>query len=645
MSASVVRIGTVLHVGRRPAWLVAVSGLLCVAAVSAVVTRQGMLPVALGSVILAITALIGFRWPLVPLIAFAALIPIEEVVVIDGFGTLSRVAGILFAATYAAPRLGSLKLAAMPPAGWAFLAWAVISLGWAVNPGVAGARLPTLLQLFIIAFLIADFVVHRPTIVRPVLWAYSLSAAASALIGVQFYVAQGHATARSIAIQGQDPAQFAAVLLPALVFGLYETINGSRRILGGAIAFLATAGIVVSGTRGAWVACAVVILLIVLPQLTPRRRVMLLATITALVAIVFQLPGIADLVVERSANAISTGGAGRTDIWTVGLTIFSSAPLTGVGYANFGVAFTPEVIRASGVGWDWLNRAGAGSHNVVMATLIELGAIGLLLLVRFLGPLVLRRGWGPNALTLQAALASLLTAALFLDILADRKQVWLVIGLAAGLAYLARANAQKASTRWSASKSDPTWDGWVRNSTSTSGSSPGYAPGRPGREGTDSTGGDRAVSDPVGAGSARQPANPARPPIMTPPRHPIGVVATSGVVVVRDGTRSRDRATNEIGSRAGEVPDVADPRDPEVGHGNPDRAGRDCGEDQRGERVGHERCCRGAEDAEAWDEDQVGENIHTDGGDTDRGRDPWPTDPPEVAAEHVCQAHGHGPGQ
>jgi hypothetical protein len=38
----------------------------------------------------------------------------------------------------------------------------------------------------------------------------------------------------------------------------------------------------------------------------------------------------------------------------------------------------------------------------------------------------------------QAILASLMIDALFLDILSNRKQVWVAIGLAAGLAYLAR---------------------------------------------------------------------------------------------------------------------------------------------------------------------------------------------------------------
>ena len=43
---------------------------------------------------------------------------------------------------------------------------------------------------------------------------------------------------------------------------------------------------------------------------------------------------------------------------------------------------------------------------------------------------------GPEAATIQVALASWLTLAMFLDILTNRKQVWMVIGLAASHAHL-----------------------------------------------------------------------------------------------------------------------------------------------------------------------------------------------------------------
>jgi O-antigen ligase len=419
---------------------VALAGLVGVIVAATVATRFDMLPIVLGIVAAALLTVASFRWPLLPLAVFVALIPIEEVVILDGVGTLSRLAGLLFAVTYAVPRLGRITLSAMPVAAWAYLGWAILSLGWAIKPATAWNELPTLIQLFVVALLVADFVVHRPEVVRPILWVYSLSAAVTAILGIASYLALGSATARAAALQGQNPAQFAAILLPALVFAFYEIMYGERRLLAAGIALVTAIGVVISGTRAAWVGVGVVVLLFILPRFSARRRILAVGALLALGAVAYQLPGIPNLVAERTDNAISTGGAGRTDIWTVALKIYSSAPATGVGFANFPVAYTADVIRAAGVTSRSGQVVGRGPHNLVVGTLVELGPIGLLLLALFLGPLILRRGWGPNAAVIQAALASLLATALFLDILSNRKQVWLVIGIAAGLAYLARRN-------------------------------------------------------------------------------------------------------------------------------------------------------------------------------------------------------------
>ena len=90
-----------------------------------------------------------------------------------------------------------------------------------------------------------------------------------------------------------------------------------------------------------------------------------------------------------------------------------------------------------------------------MGTAGELGLIGLILFVLFIGPLIVRRGWGPDGLIVQAILAALMIDALFLDILGNRKQVWVIIGMASGLAYLSgRARAGKADAIRAASSSD-----------------------------------------------------------------------------------------------------------------------------------------------------------------------------------------------
>ncbi len=100
---------------------------------------------------------------------------------------------------------------------------------------------------------------------------------------------------------------------------------------------------------------------------------------------ILQIPGVAALVAERTGTAASTGGAGRTDIWSVGFKIFETSPVIGVGYANFPVAFTQAVVRAAEVGLGI--GVGSGPHNIVVGTAGELGIVGLVLLGLFLLPL------------------------------------------------------------------------------------------------------------------------------------------------------------------------------------------------------------------------------------------------------------------
>ena len=117
--------------------------------------------------------------------------------------------------------------------------------------------------------------------------------------------------------------------------------------------------------------------------------------------------------------------------------MFETSPVIGVGYANFQVAYTPQLVLEAGVGFS--EGAYVAPHNLVISTSAEeLGLVGLVLIGLFLVPLVLRRGWGPDAQVVRAILAAFLVDALFLDLFGNRKQVWLIIGIAAGLAFLAR---------------------------------------------------------------------------------------------------------------------------------------------------------------------------------------------------------------
>ena len=378
----------------------------------------------------------GFRWPLVPLLMFVALIPVEEMISLPGVGTLARLAGLTFAGAYALPRLGRLRLRAMPIAGFVYAGWAVLSYEWALSPATARSALATFIQLFVIAVLVADVVVRRPSFVRPLLWTYSLSAAAIAVVGILTYATDGIGDlGRIAAFAGQDANQYAALLLPALVFTIFELTKGRAVPLAAAVALVTAIAILVSGSRGAWVSVAIVTVLMVIPELTPRRRVTALGTAGVLVVIALLIPGVADLVINRVLLAVPTGGAGRTEIWSVGLTIFQSSPVVGVGYGNFPIAYTPEIVRSSPIGEAATIFYQSGSHSILVGTLAELGAAGLLILGTLLLQLIRRRPYGDYGQAVRAMLIGLMISALFLDVL-NRKQVWLVIGIAAGLTFL-----------------------------------------------------------------------------------------------------------------------------------------------------------------------------------------------------------------
>ncbi|HET9614569.1 MAG TPA: O-antigen ligase family protein, partial [Candidatus Limnocylindrales bacterium] len=427
--------------GSRRNQLLAVVGIVVIAVVVAAAIRLGRGAEALGASAAVLVVLMSFRWPLLPLFLLAALIPFEEAVNIPGVGTLSRYAGLVLMLTYGLPRLGLPSFRAMSILGWLYVAWATLSATWAIDSVTSWTQITPLVLLLGIGVVTATAVADRPSIVRPLLWTYSLSAAATGLVGIANLILAGGVTGqadRVAALAGQDPAFYAAILVPALIFGFYEVVGARWLPITTTIVFVCAVGIIVSGTRSAWISSLIVLALFVFPRLDAIRRLAALVVLAIGAIIVAQIPGLVDLVTDRAASALPTGGAGRTDLWTIGVRIFESSPINGVGIANFPVANTPELARQAP-----LSNIGASAlanfepHNIAVGTLGELGIVGFMLLAMFLVPLVLRRGWGPDGPIIQTILASLLIVAFFVDMLI-RKELWLFIGIASGLAYLAR---------------------------------------------------------------------------------------------------------------------------------------------------------------------------------------------------------------
>jgi exopolysaccharide production protein ExoQ len=426
------------------AFLTAIGGLGLVVVVAALTARESLLLGLAGAA--GVGAFISAaRHPRLALCVYAATIPLETVQ-IEGFATISRVAGAAFFAGYVVGVRG-IRLEALRTSAWAFVALATLSILWSVGTEASIASVVTLLQLFLITIMVADAISRDPAIARLVLWSYAAAASVTAVLAIAAYATNRTTliAERAGAFAQQDVAQFAALILPALVFLVGQAATGDRRLLAAAGAALCGFAILLSGTRSAWLAIIVGLGLALVPRLRAGQVAVLVALVAGIALVALQIPTIGEAITGRVESAAETGGAGRLDIWAVGIAIFLDHPIVGVGQGAFPIAFTDDVIRSAAV--PGLNLGvlteGRGSHSLLLSTAGELGLMGLVLLAWLVRDL-LRSSREPLASVVQGMIVAVLVQSLLLDVLA-RKQVWLVIGLAMGLDYARRRRRSRAA--------------------------------------------------------------------------------------------------------------------------------------------------------------------------------------------------------
>jgi O-antigen ligase len=168
-----------------------------------------------------------------------------------------------------------------------------------------------------------------------------------------------------------DPNALAASLVLPTALALYFLFNSRFIVL--SILMIPVLGILLlgfaaSGSRGGFMQLAAVFIYLIVRS---RHRLwlatlMIVATITTLLA----NPGLPG----RFADAQQDGGAGRRDIWHIGLYAFHDYWFTGAGIGNFPNAFDQEYIKVYSeyvMGWHWV------AHNVPLQIATELGVVGL----------------------------------------------------------------------------------------------------------------------------------------------------------------------------------------------------------------------------------------------------------------------------
>lgn len=433
--------------------LVTVGGIVAALAVSVLAGTKTGFALALISIAGPIFIYLAALAPLlVPFGLYVLLVPFDNLLSVGGFGTLTKMLGIASGGAILLYLLRTRR--ALPPTPalffWAaFTLWAATTAFWAMDPTLVFGQLGTTLALVILYGAISVF----PADTNAVRWTTafviggSLCAAAYGAYlfhnGTDIYY--GSRLRITVDTGAIDPNQFAAALLLPIALCLTNLLHTRRLWVAAAnlaALVLLFVGVTLSASRGAVLGIGLMTIWFLIRSRARLRLVVLIGIAVAAIAPLTAQTALWD----RFGQALSTGGNGRETIWRVGLEAIKHHWLLGAGFGNFPMAYDQVFLQTQHLNW----AAAAwhrGSHSLLVGTAVEVGVIGLaLLLGAWVAQFMLLRDIAPHEpeyaqrIALEAAMIGVFFAALFLDIMTF-KYVWLVfmmIALVRNAHYLRR---------------------------------------------------------------------------------------------------------------------------------------------------------------------------------------------------------------
>jgi O-antigen ligase len=355
-------------------------------------------------------------------------------------GTIARLAGLAAGAALLLYALRTRSLRTPPRA----IVWLVLLCGWmalstlwsiASNPEMETMQL---LQLATLYLIVAVFPTQERDLL-PLLAAIVLGGVVAAGIGVYEFHSGGmheaeqlqnfHRVAITIGKDTLDPNLYAdGLLLPfavALLWFARTKAFWSRAASLATMALLLIA-VMLAGSRDAAIGVAIAAFVVIALTRSWRRIALPLALLAAAVLVFF--PN----VIQRAIADEGNGGSGRTSLWRVGLTAFAQHPFAGTGSGSYATVYDRWYLRIFervDPGW------GMASHDIVLHYGVELGVIGLALVVVWcVAQWMLARALPASGLLgdvrtiCLASLSAFAFVAFFIDIF-DVKFVWLAFAL------------------------------------------------------------------------------------------------------------------------------------------------------------------------------------------------------------------------
>jgi O-antigen ligase len=369
--------------------------------------------------------------------------PWEEIAVIPGIATLSRIAGGLAIFLAVLSLLQAQTIRRWNSMIWlliAFVAWNVVSLLWTVSVESTLLRLNTYGALLALAWLIYQFA-PLPGQQAGLLCAYVAgSCVSTAMMFLAWHQGLGLADGSDRYTGGGIDCNELALMLSTAISAAFYLASTRRKprllswLAWGVIPVFAFA-ILLTGSRGGAAAMLAMLLVLLLfsQQTSWKVKVLfiLLLALTALLVFAYAPAAIFDRLAESSgANTFQM----RQAYWKLGLAQWMQSPLCGVGCGAFA-----DAIMGS------LSGLRPLAHNTYISVLTETGVIGLGIFILLL--LVLSRCAGRLPPAQRCLSLSMLAVWIVggVDLTLDyKKSFWLVFAL---IAAQSSARAKENLTR------------------------------------------------------------------------------------------------------------------------------------------------------------------------------------------------------
>lgn len=345
----------------------------------------------------------------------------------EPWGNVARLAGLALLLAAIPAVLQARRIRAARAFHWMVLAlflWFCCSVFWSIDPRGTGTRLPGYFQEMAIVWFLWEFTESRDDL-NFLLRAYVAGAWVLALLTVGNLVFPGTPGQVRFVPEGQDPndvARFLVLGLPMAAL-LIESESGLlKRILAIGYLPLGSAGILLTASRGGFLAAVVALggCGILLARKHARAAMAGLATLPLLAAALWMAaPHETLLRISTIPEQLMGGDLNqRWNIWAAGWATFARAPVAGWGAGSFVLAAGLAPIDTA--------------HNTALALATEGGfvALGLGAGILILCVVALMRAEGP----VRVALATALAAWLFLSLVSnvqESRSTWFLLGMIA----------------------------------------------------------------------------------------------------------------------------------------------------------------------------------------------------------------------